>query len=144
VIEDLFALKKRQAANLMQKMEGCVVGGAHVVSRETLLGFLDARCDCPHGPLHPAERKVALALALKKDRSAPLPLRATLGNDLPRDANSLLPAGIDLVDAGRLEIRFGSPGEILGAIVRLAQLADSDPAGFSRSLEYRPPESAVR
>jgi len=143
-IEELFSLRKRQAANLMRKMDGCVLGGAHAVRRETLLEFLDAQGKTRCGGADPRERKHALALALREDRTAPPPLRAILRPKLPRNEYSQLPSGTHLTGAGRLEISFNSPGDILGAIVRLAQLADCDPEGFARSLEYRPPEGEER
>ena len=146
-VEVLFSLKPRQAANLMKKMDGEVVGGANTVRREALLAYLDGKSLDPAGRAE-KERKHNLARTLKEIRAAGPTLRAELGNRIPRspDDDSPLPSGVKVMDPdgleNRLEIRYRSPGDILGAILGLAELSETDPAGFERGLEYRPPEDS--
>jgi hypothetical protein len=140
-VQELFSLKPRQAANLIKSIGGEVIGGANAVGREALLAYLDGKGADPAGRAE-KRRMHDLARALKAIRASGPTLRAELGDEIPRSPNatSLLPSGVDIVGPGRLEIRFGSSGDVLAAILRLAELSETRPAAFESSLEFRSPE----
>jgi hypothetical protein len=143
-IEQLFSLKTRQAATLLTKIggeSGERVGGANTVRREALLAFLDGKREEPAARAE-QQRNNSLAGKLRAIRAAGPTLRADLRPPLTPSpqADSLLPAAIHLAGPGRLEIRYRSPGDVLAAILRLAELSETNPAGFENSLQYQPPE----
>jgi hypothetical protein len=136
-IEKLFGVKSRQANYLMRSLGGYRIGQASVVSREELLGKLDALSGL-RGYLSQAQRKTRVVEALDELRGTGRP--RPIATPPPRPAGASLPDGARLTAPGQLTIAFATPEELLGCLMALAQSAAGDYAGFAAGLSGAEPE----
>lgn len=140
-VSQMFHVSQRQAAHLLDHMGAERVGGAFIVPRERLLAYLDGRALDDPGQAE-RQRRQQLAEKLAEIRAAGPPLRAVRA--AVAAPPSSLPAGVAVTGPGQIKIQFDprSPGTVLGAILSLAELAESHPAAFAASLAYHSPEGA--
>jgi hypothetical protein len=138
-IERLFGVRARQANYLMRTLPGQRLGTSVVIDRVALFEQLDQLAE-PRGVARAESQRKASVLeviaALKREaspRRIPPP---------PAPAGSTaLPAGVRIAAPGELSIAFGSPEDLLGRILGLAQAASSNFAAFAAGLEFAPPGS---
>ncbi len=136
-IESLFRLRRRQAIRLMGVCGGYQVGKTYLVDRASLLRFLEALTRSGVvGEAVDRRRRICEAL----DESANLV--AARHTRIPVDAvrrqqAADLPAGIDLVGPGRIEIRYEGATDLLARIADLAAAAANDFPGFQKMVEGR-------
>ncbi len=136
-IHDLFGVTQRQAANILETVGAEKIGGAFIVPRARLIAYLDGRAGDDSGRKE-RERRRALALKLAEIRAAGPRLHA-VHVAVPQQESSL-PAGVTVTGPGRMEIIYDSPGAVLGVILALAEMSETNSAAFADSLEYKTPE----
>jgi hypothetical protein len=136
-IQALFGVKARSANNLMNRLGGYPIGGAHAVSRESLLERLDGLAGTALSA--EAERKAKVVDAIDQLRRQAGPRRVK-APDLPppKRGVSQLPSNVQITAMGEMIIRYASPEEFLGVINAFAQFAVDDYASFADSLQSGP------
>jgi hypothetical protein len=134
-IQLLFGVKARSANNIMKRLGGYQIGGAHAVSREMLLEKIDDLGGSEAATQPEGERKARVVEAierLRRDvgsrRVQPLAVPAS------KSGTTALPLNARVTAAGEMVIRYSSPEEFLGVINAFAQSAVNDYASFADSL----------
>ena len=136
-ISALFHVSQRQAANLLDDVGAEKIGGAYIVPRARLLAYLDGRAE-DTATRKEQDRKLAVALKLSGIRAAGPPMRAVrVAQSRP---DNPLPPGITVVGPGELRVLYDSPNALLGVILGLAELSETNPRAYTASLEFRRPE----
>jgi hypothetical protein len=132
LLEGVFQLRRRQALRLMEKAGGYQTGRTYLIDREQLAQFLRGRDSA--AVQQAAVRKVRLAGHIEQARSQveARRLRIRIGPELQRPAarTAALPAGIEPVAPGRLEIRFAGAEDLLSKVAELAAFAVHEPVRF--------------
>ncbi len=136
-IAEKFGVSSRQAANILRAAGREKVGGAYIVSRAKLIAYLDGR-ETDDSGAREQERRRVLALKLAEIRAAGPRLHA-VRSAVSMDETSL-PDGVTVTGPGRMEIVYDSPGAVLGVILALAELSETNATAFADSLEYKTPE----
>lgn len=143
-IQLLFGVKARSANNIMKRLGGYHIGGAHAVSREMLLEKLDALGGSEAAILPEAERKARVVEAIERLRREAAPRRVMpLAVPVPKNGATALPANARVTSEGEMVIRYSSPEEFLGVINAFAQSAVNDYASFADSLTTVSPAESV-
>lgn len=130
-VEELFGVRRRQAIRLLNAASGYQVGKTFIVGRDALIHFLE-RVDQNGATREARARKQRVATALNEvanyaqaQRVEVRPASSALNF---RPAN--LPAAVELVAPGRLQISYSSAEDLLARIVELAASATNDFPAF--------------
>ncbi len=137
-IAEIFGLSQRQAAKILAWSGGQKLGGASIVSRNQLLSFLDRQAaqDESGEERERLQKLVAKLAAIRKQGPQ-------LVAEEPAPTASLLPKGVSLIGPGALEIRYASPGEVLGIALALARMAEGNPRAFLDALQFDPEAESI-
>ncbi len=164
MVEQLFALSRRQAIRLMAQVRPAQPprhGVATVVARAELLGWLDRLL--AHRPVQGSvqnavqgalRRRAALRSELAaaareaEARRTPVvsvtaPVTHPTPAPTPEDPAGDWPEGIALAAPGLLTLRFASPEHLLGLVLALAEEAAADYGGFQARLEGKRPAHVI-
>ena len=134
VIQKLFGLGRRQAIELMHQFRGYKAGKTFLIGREDLIAQLDAICSADDfiREIGRREKLTASLESVRRTRQTEA-VRIPVAPDVfDCDMESLGP-GVQL-QAGKLEIEFADPLDLLGKLFRLSQAVANDYAGFERSV----------
>ena len=141
-IQLLFGVKARSANNIMTRLGGYQIGGAHAVSREMLLEKLDALGGSEATTQPEAERKARVVEAIERLRRDAGPRRVQpLAVPVSKSGTSAMPSNARVSAPGEMVIRYSSPEEFLGVINAFAQSAVNDYASFADALATVSPEA---
>ena len=137
-IEQLFHLSRRQAIRLLGALRGYQVGKTFLVERASLIEFLDSREKSGAAPEARARRqRVATALNEVANYAAAQRVQVRTSPDVFRRRPANLPAAIELVAPGKLQISYHGAEDLLSQIVELAAAATNDFPGFRKLYEGR-------
>lgn len=130
-LEKLFELQPRAAQKLLELLPTTEVGTGHLVSRESLLTFLERVRD--------ADDTALLFEQLRKDRpkATRRKIRTFVQTDFTPASFSSLPQRVTL-QPGRLEVSFQTIDELAESLMKIAQLLTEDADRFASS--YEPPQ----
>lgn len=136
-IENLFRLRRRQAIRLMGACGGYQIGKTYLVDRASLLRYLEqlTRTGVVNEVL---ARKRRIREALDESANFVAAQRTRIQIDTAaraRPAN--LPAGIELIAPGTLQITYGGATDLLARIAELASAAANDFPRFQKMVEGR-------
>jgi hypothetical protein len=135
-IEQLFHLSRRQAIRLLAAAGGYQVGKTFLVERAALIAFLEAREQSGAAPAARARRqRVAAALDQVANYAAAQRVQVRTSPDVWRRRPAHLPAAIELVAPGRLQISYHGAEDLLAQLVELAAAATHDFPGFRKLYE---------
>lgn len=134
-IENLFRLRRRQAIRLMGSCGGYQIGKTYLVDRTSLLCFLEQLTRT--GVVSDAvERKRRVRDALNESANLVAAQRTRIQIDTAarvRPAN--LPAGMELIAPGTLQISYSGAMDLLAQIAELASAAANDFPRFQKMVE---------
>lgn len=132
-IESLFGVRRRQAIRILASANGYQVGKTFVVERAGLLHFLNA-LERGGTPQQTRARRLRVANALNDARNHVTAQRV----EIPVEPQALqsraakMPAAVELVAPGKLQISYARVEDLLAHIVELASAAANDFAAFRR------------
>jgi len=133
-VEKLFAVRRRQAIRILAAASGYQVGKTFVVERPALIEFLEGLENSGAAPEARARKqRVAAALNEVANHAAAQRVIVPAATDALRRRPANLPAAIELVAPGKLQISYRGAEDLLAKIVELASAAANDFPGF-RSL----------
>jgi hypothetical protein len=136
-VEKLFGLRRRQAIRLLATARGYQVGKTFLVERQALIEFLESREKSGAAPQARArKRSVAAALNEVTNYAAAQSVHVPARADLFRRPSNL-PAAVELVAPGKLQISYRSAEDLLAQLVELAIAATNDFPGFRKLYEGR-------
>lgn len=134
-IEQLFQVSRRQAIRLMGASSGYQIGKTFLVDRSSLIGFLESVEKSGAAPQARARKQrviSALHEAANQTAARRIQIRTDPVGDVGRAAAGL-PAAIELIAPGKLQITYQGAEDLLARIVELASSATTDfPAFRSR------------
>lgn len=135
-VEKLFRVSRRQAIRLLGCANGYQVGKTFLVERQSLIGFLDSLENSGAAPEARArKRSVAAALNEVVHYATAQQVRvATRPGVFDRRPDSL-PAAIELVAPGKLQISYQDAEDLLAQLVELAAAAANDFPAFQKLYE---------
>ena len=134
-VERLFRLRRRQAIRLIGCCGGYQVGKTFVVGRESMLGYLE-QLEKTGLVDHALRRKQRISTALEEaSRSRAARTTQVPAGLAPRARAPELPAAVELVGPGRLEIRYHGATDLLARIAELAEAATRDFPRFRKIVE---------
>jgi hypothetical protein len=137
-IEQLFQVRRRQAIRLLGSMHGYQVGKTFLVDRASLIDFLDGLEKSGAAPEARARQsRVAAALNEVANYAAAQRVQVRTSPDVFRRQPTNLPAAIELVAPGKLQISYHGAEDLLSQIVELAAAATNDFPGFRKLYEGR-------
>jgi hypothetical protein len=131
-VERLFGIRRRQAIRLLSVCGGYQVGRTFIVPREALLDYLTSAVgeDRVEFAIRRRTRIIdQLEAGWRVASSNRVSLRVPVAEPGPS-----LPDGVRLLP-GLLEVRFGSPVELLEKLFALAQTVSRDFDAFERSVQ---------
>lgn len=135
-IEKLFRVSRRQAIRLLGAAPGYQVGKTFLIEREVLIAYLDARESSGAAPQARARRqRVALALNEVANHAAAQRVQIRTSPDVFRRRPAELPAAIELVAPGKLQISYHGAEDLLANLVELAASATNDFRSFRELYE---------
>jgi hypothetical protein len=134
VVQKVFGLGRRQAIEIMHQFGGYQAGKTFLIGREELIAQLDAICSGDDYIRENARREKLTASmeAFRRTRQTEAVHIPVAPDVFDCDMEHLGP-GVRL-QAGKLEIEFADPLELLGKLFRLAQAVSNDYGGFERSV----------
>jgi hypothetical protein len=136
-IEQLFGVSRRQAIRLMGGSNGYQIGKTFLVDRHSLVAFLENVEKSGAAPQARA-RKQRVLTALHEAANQTAARRIQIRTDLPSDSGrdgAELPAAIELVAPGKLQITYSGAEDLLARIVELAASATNDFPAFRNRYE---------
>jgi hypothetical protein len=137
-VEELFRVSRRQAIRLLGGANGYQVGKTFIVDRQALIEYLESIEKSGAAPEARArKRRVALALTEVANYAEAQRVQIRTAPDVLRRRPGELPAAIDLVAPGKLQISFQGAEDLLAQIVELAAAAANDFPAFRRLYEGR-------
>ena len=133
-IESLFRLRRRQAIRLMGACGGYQIGKTYLVDRASLLRYLEelTRTGVATDAL---ERKRRVGEALNESANFVAARRTRIRMDTAARTRANLPAGIELIAPGTLQITYGGATDLLAQIAELASSAANDFPRFQKIVE---------
>jgi hypothetical protein len=135
-VEKLFRVSRRQAIRLLGAAGGYQAGKTFLVERHVLLDFLDG---CEKSGAAPTARarqqRVAAALHEVANHAAAQRVQVPAPPDVFRRRPADLPAGIELVAPGKLQISYRGAEDLLACLVELAAAATNDFPAFRELYE---------
>lgn len=137
-IEQLFQVSRRQAIRLLGASPGYQLGKTFLVERASLIDFLEGHEKSGAAPEARARRRrVATALNEVANHAAAQGVQVRTNPDIFRRRPADLPAAIELVAPGKLQISYHGAEDLLAQIVELATAASNDFPGFRKLYEGR-------
>jgi hypothetical protein len=135
-MEQLFGLKRRQAIRLLAAAHGYQVGKTFLIERHSLVEFLEGFENSGAAPEARARKqRVVAALHEVANHGAAQRVLIQAAPDVFRRRPSELPAAIELVAAGKLQISYRGAEDLLAQIVELAAAAANDFPAFRKLYE---------
>jgi hypothetical protein len=135
-IERLFGVRRRQAIRLLGAAQGYQVGKTFLVERQALVDFLAGFENSGAAPEARArKRRVSAALNEVANHAAAQRIQVQASPDVFRRRPADLPAAIELVAVGKLQISYRGAEDLLAQIVELAAAAANDFPAFRRLYE---------
>jgi hypothetical protein len=135
-IEKLFQLRRRQAIRILGACGGYQVGKTFLISREALLSYLE-QFEKDGSVDRLRQRKLRLSAALHEVANHVAAQRTQIRTDpdlrLRRPAD--LPAAIELVAPGKIQISYHGATDLLAQIAELALAAAHDFPRFRQIFE---------
>ena len=132
-IEELFAVSRRQAIRLLGAAHGYQVGKTFIVDRQALVDYLQTIEKSGAAPEARArKRRIALAIHEVANYAAAQRVEVRTSPDAFRRRPADLPAAIDLIAPGKLQISFRGAEDLLAQIVELAAAATNDFPAFRK------------
>jgi hypothetical protein len=136
LIEELFRVSRRQAIRLLGAVEGYQLGKTFLVDRETLIAYLAALETSGQAPQARARKqRVALALQEVANHAAAQRVQVRTTPDVLRRRPADLPAAIELLAPGKLQISYHGAEDLLANLVELAAAATNDFHTFRKLYE---------
>lgn len=137
-VEELFCVSRRQAIRLLGAASGYQVGKTFIVDREALIGYLEGLEKSGAAPeARIRKQRVALAISEVANHAEAQRIQIRTSPDTLRLRPASLPAAIDLVAPGKLQISYESAEELLTRVVELAAAAANDFPAFRKLYEGR-------
>jgi hypothetical protein len=137
-IEELFGVRRRQAIRLLSAAHGYQVGKTFIVDRQALIAYLESVEQSGAAPQARArKRRVALAITEVAQYAEAQRVQVRTSPDALRRRPADLPAAIDLIAPGKLQISFQGAEDLLARIVELAAAATNDFPAFRKLCEGR-------
>ena len=137
-VEELFAVRRRQAIRLLGAANGYQIGKTFVVDRQALIEYLEGVEKSGVAPEARARKqRVALAINEVANHLEAQRVQIQTSPDALRRRPAELPAAIDLVAPGKLQISFQGAEDLLAQIVELAAAAANDFPAFRKLYEGR-------
>lgn len=135
-IEALFGVSRRQAIRLLGASRGYQVGKTFLVERQELIDFLTGLETSGAAPEARA-RKLRVSVALNEvvNHAAAQRIHVSAAADVFRRRPADLPAAIELVAPGKLQISYRGAEDLLTQIVELAAAASNDFPSFRKLYE---------
>jgi hypothetical protein len=135
-VEELFQISRRQAIRLLGAASGYQMGKTFLVERHSLVDFIE-RHESSGAARQARIRKHRVAAALNEvaNHAAAQKVRVFPAPDVFRRRPADLPASIELVGPGKLQISYAGAEDLLARIVELAAAATNDFAAFRRLYE---------
>ncbi len=135
-VEKLFGLRRRQAIRILTACGGYQVGKTFLVERQALLGYLDD-CEKAGAVDRIRQRKQRISAALNEVAHAVAAQRThiRIDPDLLRRRPADLPAAIELVAPGKIQISYHGATDLLAQIAELAAAASNDFPRFQKLFE---------
>jgi hypothetical protein len=135
-IEALFGLRRRQAIRILTACGGYQVGKTFLVNREALLSYIDeVAADGSVDRIRRRKLRIGAALNEVANHAAAQRTQIRTGPDLMRRLPADLPAAIELVGPGKIQISFESATDLLTRIAELAAAATNDFPRFRKLFE---------
>jgi hypothetical protein len=137
-VETLFRVSRRQAIRLLGCASGYQVGKTFLVDRQALIAFLEHLEDS--GAAREArvrKRRVGMALNEVANHAAAQRVQVPVAPDALRRRPADLPAAIEIVAPGKLQISFQGAEDLLVHLVELASAAANDFPAFRELYEGR-------
>ena len=135
-IEKLFGLRRRQAIRILTACGGYQVGKTFLVNREALLAYV-AEVEKAGAVDRARQRKQRISAALNEVANLTAAQRTQIRTDpdLLRRRPADLPAAIELVAPGKIQIRYHGATDLLAQIAELAAAATNDFPRFRKIFE---------
>jgi hypothetical protein len=135
-VETLFGVSRRQAIRLLAQANGYQVGKTFLVERQSLIGFLESLEDSgAASEARVRKQRVATALNEVANHAVAQRVQVRAHPDALRREPAGLPAAIQLVAPGKLQISYERAEDLLAQIVELAAAAANDFPAFRRLYE---------
>ena len=135
-IEELFGLRRRQAIRVLGGLQGFQIGKTFVIERQVVVEFLEGLENSGIAPEARArKRRVAEAIQEVAARAAARQVEVHAAPEAFRRTAANLPAGIEVVAPGKLQISYQGAEELLAHIVELVTAASNDFAAFQKLCE---------
>jgi len=135
-IETLFRVSRRQAIRLLATSPGYQVGKTFLVERTSLIEFLEGHENSGAAPAARARRlRVAAAMNEVANYATAQRFQVPTSPDVFRRRPSGLPAAIELVAPGKLQISYHGAEDLLAHLVELAAAATNDFPAFRKLYE---------
>jgi hypothetical protein len=132
-IEGLFAVRRRQAIRLLNAANGYQVGKTFIIDRRSLIDYLEGIEKSGAAPEARARKqRVAFALAEAAQYAQAQRVQVRTSPDALQRRPADLPAAIDLIAPGKLQISFQSAEDLLAQVVELAAAAANDFHAFQK------------
>jgi hypothetical protein len=137
-VERLFGVSRRQAIRLLGATQGYQVGKTFLVERASMIGFLEGLEESGAAPEARArKRSVVNALNEVANHAAAQRVQVRTAADVFRRRPADLPAAIELIAPGKLQISYQGAEDLLAHVVELATAAANDFPGFRKLYEGR-------
>jgi hypothetical protein len=137
-LEKLFRVRRRQAIRLLGVVNGYQVGKTFLVDRRSVIEFLEGLEKSGRAPEARARKqRVLTALNEVANHVAAQRVQIRAKPDALRRRPADIPAAIELIAPGRLQISYTGAEDLLGQLVELAAAAANDFAAFRRLYEGR-------
>ncbi len=137
--ERLFRIRRRQAIRLMSHSGGYQVGKTYLVPREQLLAYLDTLlADGSVAEARQCKQRIGAAIEEIASRNEARQTRIRTDADKLLRRSPELPAAVELVAPGKVQISYRDAEDLLARIVELAAAASSDFPGFRKLYEGEP------
>ena len=137
-VEKLFRVSRRQAIRLLGFANGYQVGKTFLIERQSLIQFLQSFENSGAAPVARArKRSVAAALNEVAHSATAQRVRVPAPSDIFERRPANLPAAIELIAPGKLQISYRGAEDLLAQIVELAVAATNDFPAFRQLYEGR-------
>ena len=135
-IEKLFGLRRRQAIRILTACGGYQVGKTFLISREALVSFLEETARTGSvGQLRQRKLRISTALNEAANQVAAQRTQIRTDADVLRRRPDDLPAAIELVGPGKIQISYQGAADLLAQIAELAAAATNDFPRFRKIFE---------
>ena len=137
-LETLLQISRRSAIRLLHEFGGYQAGRTFLIRREDLIAALK-RMQAGETFSHEVRRRTRLAKDLEETRRDWRTRQVKLPVAPERGQAASLPAGMQIVRAGVLEVQFADGGELLARLYELVRIAGEDLEAFAALLSGTEP-----